>query len=31
MFRIAGYSVSIDCDVQLLKALYGVDADRKML
>ena len=31
MFQIAGYSVPIERNIQLLKALYGIDADREML
>ena len=31
LFQIAGYSVSIERNVELLKALYGIDADRDML
>ena len=31
MFQIAGHSISGDRNIQLLKALYGIDADREML
>lgn len=31
MFQIAGYSVPTDHNVQVLKALYGIDADRETL
>jgi hypothetical protein len=31
MFQIAGYSVPTERNVQLLKALYGIDADRETL
>ena len=31
MFQVAGYSVPIERNVRLLKALYGIDADRDML
>ncbi len=31
MFQIAGYSVPIDRNIRILKALYGIDADRQML
>jgi hypothetical protein len=31
MFQIAGFTVPIDRNIRLLKALYGIDADRKML
>jgi hypothetical protein len=31
LFQIAGYSVPTDRNVQLLKVLYGIDADRNML
>lgn len=31
MFQIAGYTVPVERNAQLLKALYGIDADRDML
>ena len=31
IFQIAGYSVPVGHNIQILKALYGIDADRDML